>query len=1264
LVIAQTIPHKPTKAAPPPNAAQPPAITLPQGIPPLLRAVPLPEPPVPQRPLLYGVNVVWGENGSNVGWDRSNGAYARRLVTLMKAAGVTNTRVEIGWADVERTRGHYDWRPADRFLRFVKAQGFVLTCVVDKTPDWANDPNPAVGKLFADRGVAEQHSEMAPASPYYADLGRFAYQLGKRYKDIIHRWEFWNEPDGDGMPMVVRDLAGHPQDIRYGGDAGLYAKLLRIFSANIKRADSNSLVAVGGLATPRTDFLQALYTGGTRNAFDAVALHPLTFDSPLLVRNERPGEGPGVRSHPLAFDWIDACHQVLLAHGDARKKLWLTQWGWSTYPGEPGGIVEGEQAHLVRSSLAAMRNRDFIELASFATLNDWRAQEDDPLSLVSTGLCTRDLNARPAYADFQAEAHSLPPSDSGQNHRVALVAAWPDNAQAAANLDVDAGRIVGALPQIARAIVPEIEKTAALPAAWLDFAPRFKAAGITLVRVAPFRAPGAVTQSANGAPSVRWETADAALRAVAQAGESAVLELTPPLSMSPTTWSAFVTQAMRRYGSDPQYGVARWELGGSADEAQRWYAPFAQAVRAGLPTTPVGFRLADGDPVEGAKALAVLCAAQNIPCDSLAWRAADSPTEAAQTLRRIRAVLAGVPALKALTLWPLLSVGDSDPTEASRCIAAAVRLADYSPLSQPDSLGGVAFVASDALLRPGRSAALWNALTLLNRVSGARLRADSDDSNVRCVAARTPNGTLQVLVWREGGDPGTLRTALRLHGLARTAPGGLRMEQFLVDAAHSSGLYALADATRTAAAQEQAEQGTLLERVALADLSLENGADTMELPLVLGPNTVTLLQMRPRRPVPVQITLSVPRFTYLSGEEFPLTVTLHNASKMPQHADVQLVGSEEGLVPPVFFRTSAGMVPPGATRALRYRLRAPRVAQDTLAFLNVLVGTESRSALTLQLTSPLLATLDTPRVDLNAPSARATVRVRLINRGATPLNLTLHAGGSASRPPRASDPGDFFEVAGGGKPVVREVAVTAPASDPGNYPLAITVADKFTTLATLQALVGVPVLCHYAAQMPLIDGNLQEWTDADPMGMGRPEQVHDKVWRGPSDLSAIAYTKWDDRFFYFACSVTDDVPFQPFPAPEMWRGDSVQFALSTDRSVSPDHPGYGPGDHEIGLALLNLTQPVLYRFAGPPGVPLGPIPHSVVAVRRDGSHVYYEAAIPWSELAPAVPKPGAVYGISVVVNDNDGQGRGYIEWGGGMAPARRPGQFPPLRLVR
>ena len=98
---------------------------------------------------------------------------------------------------------------------------------------------------------------------------------------------------------------------------------------------------------------------------------------------------------------------------------------------------------------------------------------------------------------------------------------------------------------------------------------------------------------------------------------------------------------------------------------------------------------------------------------------------------------------------------------------------------------------------------------------------------------------------------------------------------------------------------------------------------------------------------------------------------------------------------------------------------------------------------------------------------------------------------------------------------------------------------------------------------------------------------------------------------------------------------------------------------------LDCAEPALHKaldlLPGTPGVlyNLG-----VVAAKRVGSRIFYEAAIPWSELVPLRAKEGTVMGFAILVNDNDGKGKGYISWGDGLAGEKRPLLFPPVKLVR
>ncbi len=74
-----------------------------------------------------------------------------------------------------------------------------------------------------------------------------------------------------------------------------------------------------------------------------------------------------------------------------------------------------------------------------------------------------------------------------------------------------------------------------------------------------------------------------------------------------------------------------------------------------------------------------------------------------------------------------------------------------------------------------------------------------------------------------------------------------------------------------------------------------------------------------------------------------------------------------------------------------------------------------------------------------------------------------------------------------------------------------------------------------------------------------------------------------------------------------------------------------------------------------------------VAIKRDEdqNETIYEALISWSDLAPLTASEGAKIGFSMLVNDNDGQGRkGWIELTPGIGTGKDPSQFAVLVLQK
>ncbi len=329
-----------------------------------------------EKNLLYGVNVVWGISGSS--WGADFRFRVPTLISYMKAGGVTSTRLGISWADVEREKGVRDWAYTDKFVDLMVKNGFEIICCFCTTPEWASEVSEEEKAIFHQRGWSNLIGVMAPKEKYYQILEDFAEETARRYRDKIKYYEFWNEPDGMGMPFIVYDEQGKAKDIRLGGDPKVYTELLKRVYRGLKRGNPDCLVSVGGLES-KTSFLKGIYENGGKDYFDAVAIHPYS------------GEG-------INTGWIEEIRELMVKMGDAKKPIWITEWGWATNDLE-------KQAYLLKRSFEEIRKRPFIKVATFHTLNDWRGNEADPTSLIPMGLLTHDLRPKPAYWQFKRLAH-------------------------------------------------------------------------------------------------------------------------------------------------------------------------------------------------------------------------------------------------------------------------------------------------------------------------------------------------------------------------------------------------------------------------------------------------------------------------------------------------------------------------------------------------------------------------------------------------------------------------------------------------------------------------------------------------------------------------------------------------------------------------------------------------------------------------------------------------------------------------------------------
>lgn len=1176
-------------------------------------------------PLIYGVNVIWGENGGNAGWDRDNGARARKLAQALRESGATVTRIGISWADIEREKGKYDWGATDRFVRYVRNLKVTPICVMAGSPDWAADGGADAARMMRERDMPELSPLRPPAAAHYADLERFTETVVRRYKETIRHWEFWTEPDGWGMPIVSRSAAGKVIDIRSGGDSVLYTGLLKRFSQAARRGNPMARVAVGGLRVQETGFLSGLYAAGARPYFDALAVHPY---------RDR---------DPIPFDWIDRCRDIMVSKGDETKPIWITEWGWPAAYGGAAGLSEGHQARLVREAFQGIRARPFITLAAYHALTDWRTDEADPATIVPMGLISISLKTRPAYATFREAALNIPATPARSYNRISLAGSLPIVDEAgvravAAEVRVDAqsaapGPLKGEFGVVGRGFVHGRDGGDAEALALA--ANSLKAVGTNLIRFDPFPDP-AVRIKTGDALTVEpdWSYSDRVFDAINRIGAKSMVNFaTMPTSLAAPTgntrmprdaaeWTRLIAATVQRYS--PR-GASHWELShepNAGDFTQsewlRLYEVFARAVTGADPKARVGGPAVATFDFEWIKALIDRCVENKIPIHFITWHAYDqAPEEYARQVEQVRSYLGRYPSLKETQIiigeWNYRAAASADNDglpAAAHALSVIEKLASVAPVqslfyqaidrpvagrSNEILTGRWGAIASD-----GRPKPVYHAFSMLEKLAGQRLDAQSTETDIHVLATRRKDA-ISVLLWNdstasEGGPDVPVR--IRVDGIPWTSSTGVA--QRYLDSAHG------VRSTNSSAVDLP---------VGAASASLPPGDP--EITVVLSPNSAMLLELRPEPKNDLTVTLGGVPYVAYGGGSISLTATVRNSGStsaaitpLLRVDDARIRGVSRAATRPVSLAA-------GETRTIPFQLDVPAAASGRTALIQFAAGGRSASA-AVKIVPPIELRIEPARTELGRPGALpdsidATARVTatVSNRADRALKFDITSGKFK----------DTVTVPARGAASVK-VPVTVPDTRPGAYQVPVQASLNKQALAEAVIEIAVPAASIRAARAPRIDATLDEWSRAVPVPLTDD---------GESEHAGVqALTLWDDTALYVAAVVPDATHFQPFPPQEMTGGDALMIAIDTP-AVRKDAAGTIT---ELGLALSN-GRPLVYRFAGvkPPGVPAG----VVLVVRREASRTIYEASIPWTELGSFRPKVGARCGIQVSLRETDGR---------------------------
>lgn len=241
---------------------------------------------------------------------------------MIRAAGFTWIRQEFPWEEIEvdgrgqftDSRLDYDgdgspdtinaWTKFDRIVDLADEYGIQMIVRLSNPPAWTRS-DPDAGTL-------------APPDDYQ-DFVNYAVAVAERYQGRIRYFQVWNEPNI--FPEWGNDFA----------DPAAYTEMLCRTHDALKAVDPNIVVISAAIApTISLDgffgyqdvvYLERMYEAGAGACFDVLAAQGYgLFSGPTDHR---------MRTTTTNYARHVFYRDIMVAHGDAHKSIWLSEVGWN-----------------------------------------------------------------------------------------------------------------------------------------------------------------------------------------------------------------------------------------------------------------------------------------------------------------------------------------------------------------------------------------------------------------------------------------------------------------------------------------------------------------------------------------------------------------------------------------------------------------------------------------------------------------------------------------------------------------------------------------------------------------------------------------------------------------------------------------------------------------------------------------------------------------------------------------------------------------------
>jgi hypothetical protein len=335
---------------------------------------------VEERPYLGGAQV-------HPLWNDTTTADFDRDLDMAKAAGMDTVRMDLGWSTLEHDgKGQYAQYyvdKADTFFDHAAARGLRVIATLWSTPCWASSAPPDVKQDCAGDWWNRNVTAYAPSDPQdYADIAEW---VTRRWGSKLHALEIWNEPN-------------HPAFLKAPDQAAAYAGMLKAAYPRIKAARRALLVLGGDLVYSDGAFLTDLYDRlGVKGSFDGLSYHPFTGRDP----DDTSTTVGRKYDYQRGTEWL---REIMVAHGDKAKQLWITEVGFPTCSAgtHPWCVTPEKQAEYLGDTYRIARQKwPFVRAVMTYNLRNKGTSLDSFENQM--GILWRDWSPKPAYGAIRAE---------------------------------------------------------------------------------------------------------------------------------------------------------------------------------------------------------------------------------------------------------------------------------------------------------------------------------------------------------------------------------------------------------------------------------------------------------------------------------------------------------------------------------------------------------------------------------------------------------------------------------------------------------------------------------------------------------------------------------------------------------------------------------------------------------------------------------------------------------------------------------------------